>query len=618
MIVKWLKKTGGGSARATVDYMLGKNRDRADATVLRGNPDMIAALADSLQHKHTYAVGVLSFEEAPDQISEAAKADIIDSFEHSIFAGLQREQYGICWIEHRDKGRLELNFIIPKVDLRSGKAMNPYLHAKDERYINAWKDLVNIKHGLTEPNDPAKRHGTTHRQRLPQAKKDLSAAIDASVSEQIAQGNISDRNSVIQHLESMGLEITKTAKKSVSVKHGEMKQPLRLTGEYYEQSFNAQQMTPAAKADASKRYQESKQQRYNEAFETYKQCFGSRKKYNASRYAPPPPPPPAPPPPAEQPHHDQVLRSFQETFARIRDAATRTIQRIRDIVGTAAAADRTIDGTDQRIDDIKRSIEQRKRAAATTHSAAGAGQQHTATATDSAAGTHNEVAADDQRAAATRSAADRSIDSAEQHINAAEQHINAAAQDITAYDRDAERTSGYIRQLNEIDQIEIQPVAHAPKLIKPANPTSKRHGYTALVDDDVNLPTDPQIIDSVRNGWQEYSEGYAFHGAFSPRYNGNPLSNEIKGLELKKQAGMSQDDYERQHEIFEKVAIANARKLVSNQHKYNQDEYQERERTAMMLLDTLTNQSMPAPAKVDEQKAEAAKPARDDDFDFSL
>ena len=38
MIVHFLKNNGGGTASKSMDYMLGKDRDREHAKVLQGNP----------------------------------------------------------------------------------------------------------------------------------------------------------------------------------------------------------------------------------------------------------------------------------------------------------------------------------------------------------------------------------------------------------------------------------------------------------------------------------------------------------------------------------------------------------------------------------------------------
>ena len=154
MIVHFLKNNGGGTASKSMDYMLGKDRDREHAKVLQGNPDLSVKIAESLSFKHKYTLGVLSFEE--ENISEKDKFEIMQSFEKTLLAGLDNEQYNITWIEHTDKGRLELNFIIPKVDLDSGKAMNPYFDKVDRDLVNTWKNVTNHKYGLTNPDDPEK------------------------------------------------------------------------------------------------------------------------------------------------------------------------------------------------------------------------------------------------------------------------------------------------------------------------------------------------------------------------------------------------------------------------------------------------------------------------------
>ena len=49
----------------------------------------------------------------------------MQSFEETLLAGLERDQYDITWIEHTDKGRLELNFVIPNVELSTGSDYSP-------------------------------------------------------------------------------------------------------------------------------------------------------------------------------------------------------------------------------------------------------------------------------------------------------------------------------------------------------------------------------------------------------------------------------------------------------------------------------------------------------------
>ena len=239
MIVKFLKNNGGGSAGATIDYMLGKDRDREGAILLSGDPDLTARIADNLDLKHRYTVGVLSFEEK--NIDEKAKQEIMQSFEKTLLAGLERDQYDITWIEHRDKDRLELNFIIPKVDLHSGKSMNPYFDKVDRDLVNAWKNVTNHQYGLTNPNDPRKKQSHIIANNLPKDKKELSESIGNSLfielSERHAQGKSSNRQDVIQHIESLGLEVARITPTAISIKAPDGGRNIRLKGEMYEESF---------------------------------------------------------------------------------------------------------------------------------------------------------------------------------------------------------------------------------------------------------------------------------------------------------------------------------------------------------------------------------------------
>lgn len=75
-------------------------------------------------------------------------------FEKSLLAGLEADQYNMTWIEHRDKGRLELNFVIVNQELHTGKRLQPYYDKIDRPLVENWKQVTNHKYGLSDPNDP--------------------------------------------------------------------------------------------------------------------------------------------------------------------------------------------------------------------------------------------------------------------------------------------------------------------------------------------------------------------------------------------------------------------------------------------------------------------------------
>lgn len=168
MLVK-IFGTGTGKGEGVVGYLLGDDylnggEMRAGASVLNGDPYLTQELINSVTYTKRYTAGCLSFEESPDSLTSEQKLQIIQSFEDTIFTGLDSDQYNILWVEHTDKinpttgkPRLELNFVIPNIDCDTGKRLQPYYHAADLKRVNAFQNLVNFSYSLSDPHDPNKQ-----------------------------------------------------------------------------------------------------------------------------------------------------------------------------------------------------------------------------------------------------------------------------------------------------------------------------------------------------------------------------------------------------------------------------------------------------------------------------
>lgn len=288
MIVKFFKR-GTGSCLATMNYLLGKNQDREHAKVLQGDPKLTQQLADSLEFKHKYTVGVLSFEES--DLDDKIKKEIMADFEQSLLCGLEADQYNICWIEHRDKGRLELNFVIPKVELTTGKALNPYFDNVDRKRVNAFKDHTNAKYDLSDPNDPANRQPLTPKYNLPKDKKTLQEAITGYLMNEMGQGRVTDRQGVLNALQSdLGLSVARITPNSISIKDptNEKGRNIRLKGEIYADTFRFSQDHSAKNERASREYRANRTERISETRTLLAAEIERKRAFNSKLYQQPP------------------------------------------------------------------------------------------------------------------------------------------------------------------------------------------------------------------------------------------------------------------------------------------------------------------------------------------
>lgn len=281
MIVKFhARGKGGGSG--PVDYLLGPGRDREGATVLRGDPEEVRELIDATPFAKKYTSGVLSF--AEKSLPAGGREKVMESFERVLMPGLEKNQYSILWVEHQDKGRLELNFVIPNMELQTGKRLQPYYDRADRPRVDAWQTLVNHHYGLHDPNAPENRRTLVTPGNLPKSKQEAAEAITAGLESLCLSGEIKNRQDVTEALTSMGFEVVRTTKSSISLADPEGGRNLRLRGAIYEQSFENGIGLESGIRRAGERYRENAERRVQQARDFCKRGCDLRRIENQRRY----------------------------------------------------------------------------------------------------------------------------------------------------------------------------------------------------------------------------------------------------------------------------------------------------------------------------------------------
>jgi len=281
MLVKFhARGKGGGSG--PVDYLLGKNRDREQATVIRGNPEQTRELIDSLDFKTKYTSGVLSFEES--DIPEHQKQELMNELERHLMSGLDRDQYDCLWVQHQDKDRLELNFVIPNVELLSNKRLQPYYDKIDRARNDAFQTWVNGKYDFADPNDPSRRRTMSYAHDLPNEHKNVAEHITSGLLAITQAGEISNRDDIIKSLEDNGFTVARKTKNSISIAVPGHAKNIRLKGAIYEQDFRPSQSLRAEIEANILKYRQERKHRTEQARKLYQEKVSAKSEYNRQRY----------------------------------------------------------------------------------------------------------------------------------------------------------------------------------------------------------------------------------------------------------------------------------------------------------------------------------------------
>ncbi len=260
MILKFNNYSNNKKGKQTVlGYLLDDARvERGEAYVVKGDVNFTKHLIESNRRKHTYVSGGLMFDK-DDVITDEQERKIIDYFEKMMFIGMDKSQYHILWVKHVDKGRTELNFVVPRQELSRGIDLDVYSHRRDKPLFNMWKNGINKKYGLADPNAESRKRTASERaeKQKERGKGDFENSfvatrgnLDKHIQELVSTGVLQSKDEIIKFLKSEGFTVRPNTKNHISVKADSLgKRALRLQAHpIYQDAFKSLDDLPQIEA----------------------------------------------------------------------------------------------------------------------------------------------------------------------------------------------------------------------------------------------------------------------------------------------------------------------------------------------------------------------------------
>jgi len=306
---------GRGVAKAGVEYVLAKtyllvdddNKPILDEfnkqqfidrdplpEVVRGDPSETVQIIDGLTFKNRYTSGALSW--APGEIVTPEKeSEIIDRWEKAHFAGLESDRYNILWVRQTHLKRHELHYIIPKVDLATGKSLNSKPPSHGYGLSNSFRRLINLENNWSDPDDPerARLSKTASNEELKsgfnrkivEIRKDLEAAIF----DRIAVGAIESGADVRAFFNDMGFEINRDSVSKYGVpflglSHPDLDRNMRMKGVIYGKDFSVERDIESKNSAARQRTPEYIQREIEIAERKLSTATASRLRVHEKKY----------------------------------------------------------------------------------------------------------------------------------------------------------------------------------------------------------------------------------------------------------------------------------------------------------------------------------------------
>ena len=232
--------TGTGSSKSAVNYLLsdtdheGKKRSE-QPEIIFGDPNTFIAIADSTYRKHKYTSGAISFRDN-EAITDRQIDEVIKNFRSTFLPGLQADKnYADFWVAHRDKGNLELHFLVANTEL-SGSQQQLNIHPPGEKNIQFFNTFVSVcNHTLGFAQvvpDPLKPSLKPFEAKSPNGKSDKKAKSDLAsrIHTDILADKIKNRNQLIGFLTKNDVEVCKVGSDFITVRLAGAKKNTRLKG----------------------------------------------------------------------------------------------------------------------------------------------------------------------------------------------------------------------------------------------------------------------------------------------------------------------------------------------------------------------------------------------------
>ncbi|QGT03579.1 relaxase/mobilization nuclease domain-containing protein [Burkholderia pseudomallei] len=242
MIVK-IFATGVGRGKGPINYLLsekdhtGKTRS-VKPEVLWGDPKLTRDIIDNIKNKQKYTSGVIAFRKE-EKLSRKDYLNIIEEF-HNYMMPLGNERINSTWVFHFDKGRPELHFVVPKIDLKTNLALNISPPGKqNQEYFRLFGAMMNERYGFSQVVPVDNDTGITmkaseHKSGTDTAKFKID--IHRRIKNEIRIGNIKNRDQLVDWLNTKSFQVVTKSSNYLTVKYDGKN--VRLYGNIYSENPN--------------------------------------------------------------------------------------------------------------------------------------------------------------------------------------------------------------------------------------------------------------------------------------------------------------------------------------------------------------------------------------------
>ncbi|NYT61869.1 relaxase/mobilization nuclease domain-containing protein [Alcaligenaceae bacterium] len=293
MIIKIFSTKGG--ATSAVNYFLSKkdhkgNLREVKPEILRGDAQYTKDL-DGLTKKYAHQIvsGVISFRDN-ETLTPEQKEKLLDDFEETFIGSEMKEKVNSFFVEHYDKGNLEIHFVINRVAIMENgkhKHFNPFPPGH-EKLANSFVALKNEEYGFEQIEEKAilkTKYTDAERKAIRSGRHNFEnlntkLELDKAMREMVKSGEVKNREELIDILKSSGHTLSRIGDDYISIKNDNGRN-MRFRGGIYAHNEGKDYQDII---DLFKEKSKTKTYCRKATLKTYREEMSKRVSFNSKRY----------------------------------------------------------------------------------------------------------------------------------------------------------------------------------------------------------------------------------------------------------------------------------------------------------------------------------------------
>lgn len=293
MIIRIFSTKGG--ATSAVNYFLSKkdhkgNLREVKPEILRGDAQYTKDL-DGLTKKYAHQIvsGVIAFRDN-ETLTPEQKEKLLDDFEDTFIGSEMKEKVNSFFVEHYDKGNLEIHFVINRVAIMENgkhKHFNPFPPGH-EKLANSFVALKNEEYGFEQVEEKTilkTKYTGAERKAIRAGKHGFENLktkfeLDKAMREMVKSGEVKNREELIDILKSSGHTLSRIGDDYISIKNDNGRN-MRFRGGIYAHNNGKDYQNII---DLFKEKNKSKTYCRESTLKTYNEELSKRVSFNSKRY----------------------------------------------------------------------------------------------------------------------------------------------------------------------------------------------------------------------------------------------------------------------------------------------------------------------------------------------